>query len=498
MTDAPQDDLLCRVADAIDRLGLLRAGEVCVVGVSGGADSVALLAALRELAKDPHRRYHLLAAHLNHMIRPDAGLDADFVRDLCHQWQIEVRVGTVDVPAEAARCGLGLEDTARRVRYEFLSDAARQGGASALAVAHHADDNAETILHRVLRGTGLRGLAGIPAQRDLAGVRLIRPLLSCRRATIEAFLAARGITWREDSTNRDEAYRRNFIRHRLLPLVRGELNPQVDQALVRLAEQAAQAQDFVETAAKCLLPADVADLSIDVAKLSATHVAVRAQALRMLIERAVPMREVGADAIAAALRLIDDPTAPPVNLPHDWQLRRRENMLVVEPPADQSPPVEMNELPLAVPGCTMLPDGRMIEVEVLDYDASMVEEHIRQAREAAAQGVARVSPTSTRVAGVSPASEIVRPAVELIDADRIAGPLRVRTRRDGDALRPLGSQGRQSVSDFLTNLKLPPDRRRQVLCILDDQGIVYLAPLRIDERIRVGSQTRRVIRIRVT
>ena len=217
-----------------------------VVAVSGGADSVAMLRALA--AECPPGG--LVVAHLNHQLRGPAGdSDAAFVAGLLPN--LPHRVESIDVRALAG--GDNLEATARRVRYDFLARVARSTGAGWVATGHTLDDQAETVLHRLVRGSGLRGLRGIAAARELvAGVRLVRPLLTVSRGEVIAYLRAIGQEWREDETNRDPAFTRNRIRHELLPLLR-TFNPAIADVLGRLAAQADEAFREVEGAAADLL-----------------------------------------------------------------------------------------------------------------------------------------------------------------------------------------------------------------------------------------------------
>lgn len=233
------------VRDNLDRLRKDAAGPG-VVAVSGGADSVALTRALAQF----YPADRLVVAHLNHQLRgPDAEADAAFVAGLLPE--LRHFTESADVRADAA--GNNLEATARRVRYEFLARTARTVGADWVATGHTLDDQAETVLHRLIRGTGLRGLRGIAAGRDLVpGIRLVRPLLTVSRAAVVAYLRAVGQPWREDSTNADPTFTRNRIRHELLPLLR-TFNPAMSESLARLAAQADEVFAEVEAAAADLL-----------------------------------------------------------------------------------------------------------------------------------------------------------------------------------------------------------------------------------------------------
>jgi len=217
-----------------------------VIAVSGGADSVALL---RAFADSPPAA-GLIVAHLNHQLRDaDSDGDAAFVSALCPHWPH--RVETVDIAAAAA--GENLEAVARSVRYEFLARVARETGATWVATAHTRDDQAETLLHRLIRGSGLRGLRGIAETRELVpGVRLVRPLLTLSRQDVIAYLREIDQRWREDASNRDMQFTRNRIRHELLPLMR-TYNPAIDEMLSRTAAQASEMYIGIEQLAAALL-----------------------------------------------------------------------------------------------------------------------------------------------------------------------------------------------------------------------------------------------------
>jgi tRNA(Ile)-lysidine synthase len=301
-----------RLAREVQRFMADREGPG-VVAVSGGADSVALLRALHALGTP------LAAAHVNHRLRgPDSDADAAFVRDLCAALHVPCRVTAVDVGALAA--GGNLEATGRRTRYAFLADVAAETGATWIATGHTADDQAETVLHRIVRGTGIQGLRGIGSGRA-GGVsplfesqdsssgqhrgltppaRLLRPLLTVTRADVLAHLAALHQPFREDATNADPRFTRNRIRHELLPLLR-TFNPDVVAALAHLAGHANDAHEVIEAVAAEALtraerPRAGTTIILDAAALGASRAVIRA-VLRFVWEReGWPRSEMGFDA----------------------------------------------------------------------------------------------------------------------------------------------------------------------------------------------------------
>ena len=226
-----------------------------VVGVSGGADSVALLLGLQALAAegDPSR---LIVAHAEHDLRKTARNDRQFVGDLAERLGLRFVWRELSVVPDPHGAGEGIEGRARRLRYSFLEEVARETGARHVVVAHTADDQAETILSRTFRGTGLAGLGGMAAARELcAGVALLRPLLAVSRADVRACLAAAGEPWCEDETNADVRYARNFLRHEVLRRIEAGPYPAATESLVRLGSQASRAAAALASAAGHLLDA---------------------------------------------------------------------------------------------------------------------------------------------------------------------------------------------------------------------------------------------------
>lgn len=217
-----------------------------LVAVSGGADSLALLHALIQARES--LQVHLHVATLNHGLRGQAAVeDAEYVQELCETWGVPVTIGFRDVAALAQAEGISIETAARQARYHFLAEVAQTVGAKAVVTAHHADDQAETILMHLLRGAGLQGLVGMSLESPLPyspHLRLIRPLLSVSRAEIEAYCQANGLIPRHDATNDDQNFLRNAIRLDLLPYL-SRYNPQIREALVRLADISAIEQDYL-------------------------------------------------------------------------------------------------------------------------------------------------------------------------------------------------------------------------------------------------------------
>jgi tRNA(Ile)-lysidine synthase len=311
-----------------------------LVAVSGGADSVALLRGLSALAGG-EAGVEPVVAHLDHGLRAESAADAEWVVALAEGLGLDSVLWKTDVARTAAEKGLGIEEAARRVRYDFLAAAADSRRCTAVAVAHTADDQVETVLHHVVRGTGLSGLRGMPRERPLVHsvrpdlrTRLVRPLLGVARAEIEAYLAALGQPFLVDATNRDPAFTRNRIRSELLPLLEESFNPRVREALLRLASQASEAVAVVDGLAATLLDAALVEsespgtVRLDVAAFASApeHVA-RAALVELWRRRDWPRQGMGASDWQRLLEVIRDGGA--VMLAGGIEGRRRGNVLVV-------------------------------------------------------------------------------------------------------------------------------------------------------------------------
>ena len=314
------------------QFGLIPPGSGVLCALSGGADSMYLLCCLLE----GRERYgwRVCAAHLNHGLRETAGRDEKFVRDWCGRRGVPLAVGFEDVAGYARREGLSLEEAGRTLRYRFLGQAALEAGCPLIATGHHAGDSAETVLMNLIRGCGLKGLAGIPERRD----NIVRPMLEVSRGEIEAYLKEHGVPHVEDETNEDVNYTRNKVRHQLLPLLE-ELNP---QAAAHIAAAARRLREDEEELSRQAAP--LAAEGLDIPDGVALPVRVLREAPRPLALRAcaglLERAGLGAQAVhlerVLALALGDDPSAG-ADLPGGRAYRQYE-LLVLAPGADPEPP----------------------------------------------------------------------------------------------------------------------------------------------------------------
>jgi tRNA(Ile)-lysidine synthase len=462
--------LVERVARYLDRCAMLPADTALVVGVSGGADSVAMLAVLRELSSRPDRRWALTVAHLNHALREEADREARFVTELAERWGLPCVSERIDVAEISSQRRCGLEETGRDLRYEFLLKTAKQAGATRIAVAHHGDDQVETVLYRIFRGTHWRGLSGMAPLRPMGegAVLLCRPMLELTRKEIEAFCRAEGLVWMDDSSNADIRYRRNFLRREVLPRVRTQINPCVDESLRRLAEAAGEVEAYFLSQATPLLNEAMvfpSPLTLRIDRLRKQPCLLQKYVLRLAVERAgVPFSAMSSEHMDALVALLSE--GGRVNLPGDYAADCQGSELRLAPIPRDASPTDW-DVSLSVPGVTTLPTGEVLRCEIFDFTPEAFDAHLKD------------KPSGS----------------EWLDADRVQGRLLIRNRRPGDRFTPLGAPGSVTVSDFLTNRKLPESSRGRACCLCDEAGLVLLFPFQMDERVRITEKTRRVLRV---
>jgi tRNA(Ile)-lysidine synthase len=465
---------------SIDEYHMLPADERVVVGVSGGPDSMALLHGLVAVNRMDDRRWHLHVAHLNHQLRGhDAHADAEFVTRQARQLHLPVTVEQVDISASAQRAGRSLEEDARYHRYTFFERLCLKTDSSTVAVGHHADDNAETILHRIIRGTGIRGLAGIAPNRPLrhgSRLKLIRPLLAFRCDEILQFVQTARIPHRLDRTNVLPDHTRNRLRNQLLPILRDQFNVRTTDALLRLSQQAGWIDAYLrETAERTLqsliVSQDQHQIVINVPGLLRKGQIIQTELLRQAILRfQVGEQDLSfAHLLAVVRQCRQSASGKTLHLPGRLVARRQYDRLVIEL-RPESPPPPLPPTPLAVPGRTELHHaGIVVETELLDFDFA---------------DLAKLTAGKSR-------------NQEWLDYDRLTLPLLLRSRQRGDRFWPLGAPGSKRLAEFFIDEKIEPARRNQVPIICDSNGPLWVVPTRISDRAKLSPETRRALRLLV-
>jgi tRNA(Ile)-lysidine synthase len=416
-----------------------RAGATVVAGLSGGADSVALLDVLSALA--PARGFTVVAAHLDHGLRAASAADAAFCADLCRRMGVAFETTRADVAARARREKGGTEEAARAARYAFLREVKERRRATVIAVAHTLDDQAETFLLRLLRGAGS---AGLGAMRLLSGD-VVRPMLESTRRDVIAHLEARGLAWREDETNADRSFLRNRTRHELLPYLEQRFNPKVRQALARaasvLADEAFVLAEEGGSLVECAGYAEGAALLLDRSALASVSRAVARAAVRSALERTGGLRGVALTHVDRILALATAarPSGKRLPLPGGREAVVEFAYLRIGP---RRAPAEAFAVDVPVPGRVDLP-GRGLSLE---------------AQTAAGPG----------------ASNGVTAVVAAPD-----GPLTVRTRRPGDRVRAKGRD--MSLKKFLMERRVPADERAGLPLLAAGSRVLWVPGQELEE-----------------
>jgi len=472
--------VLQKVRHTIDTHGLFGTGESVLVAVSGGADSVCLLHVLLTLA--PERDLHLGVAHLHHGLRGKAAdQDARFVADLAQAFNLPVFIGAADVRGLKQQRRLCLEEAARQARYDFLAQIARQHHFRKIAVGHQQDDNAESTLMFLIRGSGARGAGGIPPAREN---RIVRPLIDLKREDIRGYLAANGLDCISDATNQERVFLRNRIRLQLLPALAKDYNPRIREALARFARVTRAEDDWLESLttplleAACLAQSDTS-LTLSVAALSALHPAAQRRVLRRSLKMVKGnLRRIAFDHIEAVLALVASGNGHgSCDLPDRIRVQRYPDRLVVSLAQHplrtlkpESPAAVIGDFRYAVPG----PVSETVSITLPEIRGRLEFRRISL----------KMVP-ATRNAGQF---------VAFFDMDALIFPLIVRNLRPGDRFNPFGTAGSQKVHRFFINQKIPRESRTRYPLLLSGTSIIWVAGLRLDQTARLTSETRRVLR----
>jgi tRNA(Ile)-lysidine synthase len=461
--------LIDLVQRTIRRHGLLPCGSRVVVALSGGADSVALLIVLREIAAT--EGFHLAGAvHLNHQLRgAQADADEEFCRKLAVELDIPLHVERADVAALARVRGVSIEQAAHDARHEFFARAAIHANASVVAVAHTRNDQAETFLLRLLRGAGPRGLSGMHPRSGI----VVRPFIETPRSDVRSFVSARQLAFREDETNADRSIPRNRIRHELIPLLETRFSPRIVDVLDREATIAREDAEYLDEAARVAAEQLIARTEAGV-ELSAASVLEEAPAVaRRVIRIAQQLASggfVGFEAVDAVLRLAVSKSSGPIDLP-GHRVNRRGDTLVLTRSAGRAAANSRISFTydLGVPGSVNVPEAGC----AISADITIV-----PAGESAME--------MWTLTGRSDEA--------ILEAGGLMGPLSVRNRRPGDRFRPLGLRGHKKVQDLFVDAKVSRDKRDTTPIILDSAGhIVWVPGHALAEQFRVTDRTRAVV-----
>ena len=459
--------MLKKVRDYMREHEMTAPGDAVIVALSGGADSVCLLTVLKQLATP---EFLLRAVHVHHGIRgAEADRDEAFAQKLCESLSVPLCVAYCHVPAYAAEHGLSEEEAGRILRYQVLEKEAGKweqelpaGSRVKIALAHHRDDNAETILHHLLRGSGLTGLAGI---RPVQG-RRIRPLLCVGREEIRAYLEAGHISWCEDSTNQSPDYTRNRIRSQVLPLLKTAVNEQAEEHILQAGQIIGQADAYLRQQAEEIWQEAVCGREEDLAAMPLPAFArqpeiLKTYLIRQMLDQLHPgWKDIGSRHFTAIAELAGKPVGSRLDLPGGLIARTGYETLEIVRKTKR-------------------------EVSVKTESGADGEIHGRQT----------VPELHMTVFSRQKDQEIPKNQyTKWFDYDKIKGTLSVRTRRTGDYL-ILPSGGSKTIARYMIDEKIPKEKREQILLLAEGSHVLWVVGFRISEYYKIEEHTENILQV---
>ncbi len=450
-----------QIEKAIIKDGLLKAGETVLAAVSGGVDSVVLFHVLRVL--QPKYHWDLQVAHFNHSLRgKESDQDEAFVRQLAGKYKVRFHQQKQDVRKYARQQGWSIEEAARQLRYDFLEKTAASIKAEKIAIAHNANDQAETVLLFLLRGAGKTGLAGMPIQRG----KIVRPLLSLWRQDIDQYAQQHTLPFRLDSSNLKTDYLRNRVRLKLLPELARNYNSQIYQHLLHLSALEREEDNFLQqqagrAKAKCL-EQKAGSTVLNIKLFLQQPFWLQRRLIRLITPLAF-------EQVEKILNLASH-TGPAKQLPLGDGLwcRREYGRLIFSTGAQIKKAGSTTVCILAVPGVTRIP-ALGLKVVIRSYQKK-TGFTLRKSKR-----------------------------LTFLDAENISGQLCLRTRQPGDRFQPYGLAGTKKLKDYFIEQKIVPGERNQVPLIVDEKGIVSMCTLgRIADRVKVTKYTKNILEIEVS
>ncbi len=460
--------LVEKVSEYMQEHHMVDSGQKIVVGVSGGADSMGLLSVLTELAEIYH--FSLVVVHVNHGLRGKAA-DGDqaYVENICKMQDIPCYSFHVDLKRFAQKEGMSEEEAGRCYRYQCFEKVRKEVGARKIAVAHHLEDSCETILFHMFRGTGLRGLTGIPPVRDA----IIRPLLCASRKEIEAYLTEKGILWRTDETNLSDVYTRNKIRHHVIPYVEEHINSSAGQHIQEMASLLSDISDYLDRQSAtafdmCVTVGENPVCAIHAEPFLALDVVIQREVLRRAMGVAAgKLKDVDKEHIEMIRGLFDKTVGRRSHLPYQLQaVRTYDGVVIKRLLPDEELTMSGPWVDVTLPGIFRIPGT----------DAEMVFE-IKE---------------SFKLEEIP-----VNQYTKWFDYDTIEHSLSIRTRENGDYITLDGKGHRKLLKRWMIDEKVPREERDRMLLLADGNHILWIIGHRISDSYKVSEATRRVLAVSV-
>ena len=455
------------VRQTIKRENLIEKNDKILIALSGGPDSICLLDIMIKL-KDEYN-LTLYAAHLNHRIRGiDAQEDSLFCQKICKKNNVTFFVKNIDIPELAVQQSRGVEEVARDVRYDMFFDIKNKLGINKIAVAHNLDDQAETMLMKMFRGSGIQGLRGIDYKRKDG---IIRPLLDIYKSQINEYCDVNNLNPRIDKTNFESDYSRNKVRLDLIPYIENNYCENIKQILSRTANVIRDDYNYIEKVSKEhyeLLVKNKSDdeIILDLPLLKNTDTAIQKRVIRLaILDIMGNLNNIENVHIVDSLSLLEKSDGKIINLPKNLKAYIKNEDYVITTKNQENEEITY-EYKIEINGKTVVNEiGLTVTTSVLPAKDSLA----------------------------LPVSKYIK----VFDYDKIVGSLYVRSRKIGDKLSPIGLTGTKKIKDILINKKIPADTKYMFPIISDDEQILWLLGYRISENYKIDDSTQRVIRIQL-
>lgn len=476
--DKDGKNMLKKALDFIEYNKLIKKGDRIVVGVSGGADSVCLLHVLRSYQSK--EEITLYVVHVNHMMRGiEADRDEQFVRELCKNYGLTYQCFSYEVRKIAAEESLSEEEAGRKIRYESFLNVCKKYKCNKIAIAHNKNDNAETVLFHLIRGSGIRGLSGIDITRTVTTlnnqeVEIIRPLLSLKRSEIEEYLSKMNFDYIVDSSNLTDDYSRNKIRNQVLSYITKEINTKAVEHITKAAEQIGEVSDFIDQLIdnkyKRIAKEDRDEICLSLEELQKEDIVIQKGIIRKAIEKLSKcLKDIEYKHIEKILELKEKPVGKTVHLPNGLGSKKAYDSILIyknnnTEEEKETKKHEINSAVLPIPGDYELKNyGKRIKTKLIVYDKN-----------------ARIPNNSCN---------------KWIDYDKIKNTVVIRNRTEGDYLQINKNGGNKKLKDYFIDKKIPREMRDNILLIADGNHIIWILGdgERISEYYKVNENTKRIL-----
>ncbi len=448
------------ISDAISQYNMLSDGDTVVIGVSGGADSIALLQVLYSIRNQLRLTIH--AVHINHGLRgEDADNDQKFVEEFCQSRDIPCHSFVVNVAELAQNKGLSFEEAGRHVRYESFEKIAKLYNANKIATAHHMNDNCETVIHNILRGSGTTGLSGIHPVRGI----YIRPFIKTSRNDIEEYLKSENIQWCTDKTNLDSIYTRNKIRLELIPYLKKSFNSSIESAITRLSLLCGDDDDYMHIQTVnvfnsiCIHSQDRIILKRD--SFNNEHIALKRRLIRYALEKLnIPLKDVHMAHIDNCLKFIAESESGSAVKISSCRVSIEQSGICFSSDCNDEP-IGFSYNLEAGKNVFIKEISKIILSEYTDC-------YLKESKN-----------------------------VIYINADNITGPFEIRNRRPGDKITPFGMKGSKKLKDYFIDSKIDISIRNKIPLIVYNNEVVWIAGMAMSENYRITSDTKKILRIEI-